>query len=501
MRHIPDARPPEPAAARPEDGLKEIEHLFRSGNLVGGEFVASVEGETMPVINPATGRSVAEVPRGTEADVDRAVRAARSAFVGWRRITAKERADLLFALADRIDENADLLAMLESLNVGKPLGLSREEVSMGADLLRFFAGAARSLQAPAPGEYVAGHTSMVKREPVGVVGAISPWNFPLQTALQQIAPALAAGNVCVLKPSEQTPLTALKLAELAADVLPAGVFNLVTGEGPVGAAIASHPGVDAVAITGSVAAGRAVARAAADTLKRVHLELGGNAPAVIFPDADLDAAASAIRFAGYLNSGQECGAATRVLVHRNVYDDFTRRLVDAVGSFVVGDPAEGDHVELGPLISREQLERVAGFVDRAVSGGVEVLTGGTTIERPGYFYSPSVVAGPAQDSEIVQEEVFGPVVTVQPFDDEGDAVSMANGVEQGLTASVWTSDAERAMRLPDVLDFGTVWVNNHLVVTSEMPFGGVKQSGYGRDYSTYALDDYSRMKHVMFRHG
>ena len=465
---------------------------------IGGEFVDSTSGETMEVLNPATGEVIAEVPRGTVEDVERAVDAAKTAWSEWQDKTPKDRMELLLKLADIIDENAEELARLESLNVGKPWWVAVDEPGVMSDNLLFFAGAARNLEGKAAAEYAAGYTSMIRREPLWIVAGICPWNYPLFMAMWKIGPALAAGNVQIIKPAEQTPLTMLRFVELAQDVIPAGVLQVLTGDGiPVGDGLVRHPDIRLVSLTGDTATGKLIAANAAQTVKRVHLELGGKAPMVVLDDADPSTVAEAIKIGGYFNSGQDCTASSRVLVSEKIYDDVLSETVKAVESLSVGDPGTDDDIGMGPVISAEQQERVLGFLERASDAKATILTGGEALGDRGFFVKPTIVTDVAQDAEIVQNEVFGPVVTVQPYASDEAAIEMANGVRYGLAASVFSENVGRAMKVAAKLDFGTVWVNEHLFpLASEMPHGGFKESGYGKDMSIYSMEEYTRIKHV-----
>lgn len=471
------------------------------GHFIDGAFSDGESSGRLSIVDPVTEQQITETPDGNASDVDRAVAAARRAQREWGATTPRQRSELLHRIADVITDNRELFVRLESMNTGKPNVVAMDDVDSAIDTFRFMAGAGRTLTTLAGGQYVADNTSLVLREPVGVVGVITPWNYPLLMAAWKLAPILAGGNTVVLKPSEQTPLTTLKLAQLLQGIVPEGVLNVVTGLGPgVGNRIASHPDVALVALTGSVASGRAVATAAAEAVKRVHLELGGKAPVLVLPDADLRAVAEGVRAAGFWNSGQECGAACRVIVHESVAQDLIAQLSEQIGSLVVGGPDGGDDVEIGPLVSRAHYDRVLGILGRAIAAGATVATGGHALDGPGFFVEPTLLVGVAPDSEIATSEAFGPIVSVETYSELDEAIERANGTPYGLAASVWTSDAGHALRIPGRLDFGTVWVNSHLVLANEVPWGGFKGSGYGRDLSLYALDDFTRTKHVMLNH-
>ena len=465
-------------------------------NFINGKSVPASSGKSSDVINPATGQVYATAPVSGADDVDRAMKAASGAFEEWRDSTPAERQRALLKIADAFESRADELVGIESENCGKPLALtSTEELPPMVDQIRFFAGAARNLEGRSAGEYMKGMTSFIRREPIGVCAQVTPWNYPMLMATWKWAPAIAAGNTVVLKPSDTTPASTVWMAEVMAEFLPAGVFNVVCGDRDTGRALVDHQIPQMVSITGSVRAGMEVATNAAKDLKKVHLELGGKAPVVVFADADLPAAAEAIAIAGYFNAGQDCTAATRVMVEASAYDDFVALLgQQARENITTGGPTED--VLYGPVNNANQLARVKSFIERTPSHAT-IVAGGTQVDRPGYFWNPTVVAGLHQDDEMIQNEIFGPVITIQKFVDEKEAVRFANGVAYGLASSVWTSNHSRAMRMAKAFDFGCVWINTHIPLVAEMPHGGFKHSGYGKDLGSYGFEDYTRIKHVM----
>ncbi|UQX03237.1 gamma-aminobutyraldehyde dehydrogenase [Streptomyces sp. RerS4] len=470
--------------------------LRRLRNYIGGEFKDAADGRTTDVVNPATGEVYATAPLSGQADVDAAMAAAAAAFPGWRDTTPSERQKALLKIADAFEARADELVAAESENTGKPLGLTAsEELPPMVDQIRFFAGAARLLEGRSAGEYMDGMTSIIRREPVGVCAQVAPWNYPMMMAVWKFAPAIAAGNTVVLKPSDTTPASTVLMAEIIDSILPKGVFNVVCGDRETGKAMVEHSTPAMASITGSVRAGMQVAESASKDVKRVHLELGGKAPVVVFEDADVAKAVEDIAVAGYFNAGQDCTAATRVLVHESIHDEFVAALAKAAADTKTGAPDDED-VLYGPLNNPNQLGQVAGFIER-LPAHAKVEAGGHRVGDKGFFYAPTVVSGLKQDDEIIQNEVFGPVITVQSFSDEAQALEYANGVEFALASSVWTKDHARAMRMSKNLDFGCVWINTHIPLVAEMPHGGFKKSGYGKDLSAYGFEDYTRIKHVM----
>ena len=465
-------------------------------NFINGKSVDGASGETTTLINPSTGEAFATAPKSNAADIDKAMKAASDAFPGWRDSTPSERQRALLKIADAIEARADEFVNLESENCGKPKSLTAsEEMPPMVDQIRFFAGAARNLEGRSAGEYMHGMTSYVRREPIGVCAQVTPWNYPMMMAVWKWAPAIAAGNTVVLKPSDTTPVSTLFMAQIMGEFLPDGVINVIAGERETGAALVDHATPAMVSVTGSVRAGMEVASAASKSLKRVHLELGGKAPVVVFNDADLQAAAEGIAVAGFFNSGQDCTAATRVLVQEGVYEEMVKLLADqATNQIGMGMPDED--VIVGPVNNASQFERVSGFISRTPSHA-RIVAGGQPTNRPGYFVAPTVIADLKQSDELIQSEIFGPVITIQKFKDEAEAVAMSNGVDYGLASSVWTKDHGRAMRMSKAFDFGCVWINTHIPIVAEMPHGGFKRSGYGKDLSNYGFEDYTRIKHVM----
>jgi betaine-aldehyde dehydrogenase len=465
-------------------------------NFINGKSVDGASGETTTLINPSTGEAFATAPKSNAADIDKAMKAASDAFPGWRDSTPSERQRALLKIADAIEARADEFVNLESENCGKPKSLTAsEEMPPMVDQIRFFAGAARNLEGRSAGEYMHGMTSFIRREPIGVCAQVTPWNYPMMMAVWKWAPAIAAGNTVVLKPSDTTPVTTLFMAQIMGEFLPDGVINVIAGERDTGAALVDHATPAMVSVTGSVRAGMEVASAASKSLKRVHLELGGKAPVVVFNDADLQAAAEGIAIAGFFNSGQDCTAATRVLVQEGVSDEMVKLLADQATN-QIGMGAPDEDVIVGPVNNASQFDRVSGFISRTPSHA-RIVAGGAPTNRPGYFVAPTVIADLKQSDELIQSEIFGPVITIQKFKDEAEAIAMSNGVDYGLASSVWTKDHGRAMRMSKAFDFGCVWINTHIPIVAEMPHGGFKRSGYGKDLSNYGFEDYTRIKHVM----